>query len=372
MEKSKRPLTPKVRALVSPDRQSRRPVGRLTAPQIDALTAIATGVLIDAEASAQLAISALAEGAPDRAIPVLRIVLTDVSRSQSDKISAARALGSIGSAEAEAVILESFPQADARVQQELLGSLGKFGSKRVTTAFSWQSALDDPATQRQLDFARALISHRHGLDGPFLSLVSAAEPAPLDDDALAEVELRIKAPAATAVDRQRLVGSTYGIDLDVRSIGMRCGPTDWTLFLNSSLGPSLAELEPLFARPWLAGVLAQRYPGRERGSIRLVVLARPIDNEVRLEFARADGEVIYVGNVQRAGDRLEFAVSDVDRPGHVPTSVTGTIGPRDIVVTRSMTLATRSGVRDTLNVETRSGDHRADPKALPRRQGRLK
>lgn len=346
-------LTPKIRALVSRDHHARPPVGRLTEAHIAALEAVAAGRVTPGEdVSAPQAISALAEGAPESALPVAVAVLQDDGRPRPDQISAARALGSIGSAKAETAILKLLPSAEPRVQQELLASLGRFASSRAGEALERLTVGDDDATKRQLDFARALIAHRHGIDGPFLREVPVADEPEGQGKQRAKVSLTAKTPAGTTADLRRMAGPVYGIEIAQRGLGLTCGPTDLTVFLNAALGPTADDLAPLFSKPFLAGVIAERYPTGERLSTRLVVLTRPVKQEVHLDLARADGVVAYVGTVTRTGEGLSFIIRDAERAGRAPTHLAGTVTSRGVNLTTAISLTERSGVRATLDVDT--------------------
>ena len=347
-------LTPKIRRLVASDRLARPPVGRLTDEHVEALAAIARRRgRFDEDVSAPRAIAALASGAPEKALPVINAVLSDTSVPRSDRVAAARALGVIADTAAERMVLPHLPRAEPRVQQELLAALGTFGSARAARALREEVLrAADPALEQQLSFTRALIAHRHGLDGPFLPERAPAEPPRGRRGDRATVELSIKTSRGVATDERELVGSTYGIAFADRGFRMRCGPADWTVFLHEALGPTPTQLGPLFERPWIAGVLAQRYPAREALTTRMVMLTRPVGDAVRLEFARADGAVMYVGDVRRTGGDVGFTVADVDRPGRAPTQLSGTLTTRGISV-RGVVLATRSDVRTAEDVSVR-------------------
>ena len=246
------PLTPKVRRLVERDRLSRPPVGRLSGTHIEALSGIATRrTRHDADVSAPRAIAALATGAPEQAIPVIKIVLEDSSAPQPDQVAAARALGAIANSAAERLILRQVARAEPRVQQELLTALGTFGSARTAAALTEELfSSPDMALQRQLTLTRALIAHHHGLDGPFLPPHAAAEKPRGRRGDLTKVELSTKTGRALAADLQRLKGSSYGISFAERGFRLRCGPSDWTMFLNEALGTTPTLLAPLFeSRP---------------------------------------------------------------------------------------------------------------------------
>ena len=352
MSPEQRPrLTPKLLDLVAHDRQSRPPVGRLTRAHVEALTAVAhRQPPHDATLSSPRAIAALAEGSSAaNALPVIQDVLADASAPQPDQIAAARALGSIATPDAERVILEHLGTAEPRVQQELLAMLGTFASSAAAAPLSALTTVDDQALRRQLAFAQALIAHRNDLDGPFLP-PSAPAKAPRKLQAGVEVSFAVKPAPAVAAERKKLTGPTFGIALAPRALGIKCGPADWTVFLNESLGPSPKGLAPIFERPWIAGVAAQRYPGGERLASRMVMLTRPAGNQVRVELVRADGEVMYVGSAKRSEAGIAFTISDAERAANASTRLAGELTPRRVELQTSAVSATRRGVRTAKDV----------------------
>ena len=155
---TKRPprLTPKLRDLAAPDRLDRPPPGRLTAAQVELLALVARRPEeFDEPVSAARAIAALAEGRPDAALPVLADVLSDSTAPRSDRVAAARGLGAIATPEAEALLLRSARDRDARVQQAVFAALGWFGGLEVARELGKVQPADVHA-RRQLELARAL------------------------------------------------------------------------------------------------------------------------------------------------------------------------------------------------------------------------
>jgi hypothetical protein len=343
-------LTPKLLDLVARDRQSRPPVGRLTPAQVEALSAVAKRQPpYDVTVDSSRAIAALAEGGSTaKALPVIQDVLADASAPQPDQVAAARALGSVATPGAERVILGQLDKSEPRVQQELLAALGTFGSPAAAAPLSELTTVDDPDLRRQLAFARALIAHRHDLEGPFLAPEAPAKRRQLTKGV--DISFSVKPARAVTADRTKLTGSTFGIGLAPRALGMKCGPADWTVFLNESLGPTPKDLAPAFERPWIAGVAAQRYPGREGLATRMVILTRPEGSGIRIELARADGEMMYVGSAKRSDAGIAFTISDVERPASASTRLTGVLTARGVELESSAVSATRRGVRTTEDV----------------------
>lgn len=159
-----RRLGRKVRELVNPDRLDRPEVGRLTRAEVQTLTAAVTDPRAFAEpVSVRHALHALAVGAKGEvAVPVLADVLAGRRTSETERVVVARELGGVATPAAEASLTRHVRERNPRVQQAVLAGLGTFAGPRTLRD------LADDATRRQLALTRALIAHRHGLDGPFL------------------------------------------------------------------------------------------------------------------------------------------------------------------------------------------------------------
>lgn len=341
---AQRILTPKIRALVATDRLSRPPVGRLTSRHVESLTAIARGAAdFDEDVSARRALSALAEGArPEHAVPVLAEVLSDVDAPTPDRIAAARGLAHVATQEATEALLPRLRERDPRVQQAVIAGLGQVGGPTELAQVAKLPVPADTATRRQLTFTKALIAHRHGLDGPFLP-EEPTSSADVPDEQRVRVTLRLQSPQKTAADRERLVGSRWGITLAERSYAVGCGRSSFTLFANKEVGESVTSAERTFERPLIAGVLARWYPRNVRATPQLLILTRPQDEGARLELVRTDGRVDYVGQLAPRGTAVGFRVTNAERAATSETLVEGNVTGRGI----RLEVAFSSSRRDT-------------------------
>jgi hypothetical protein len=345
------PLSPKVRELVASDRLARPPVGRLTDVQAGQLAAVARRAqLPDAGVSRALAVRALAEGAKaDVAVPVLKSILSDRKASVTDRVAAARGLRRIATPAAERALL-SQTRADDRVQQAVVAALGQFGGASAARTLGKLEAPADVASYRQWVFARALIAHRHGIDGTFVVENQIVERARGRPQQMATFAARTRSTPATKAALARLHGERYGIDFADRCHSIECGPAKWEFFVNEQLTRSSTALARLFERPWIAGLLAQWLPGEEALQSRLVVLARPSGSAVRLDVVRPDGQVAYVGAAVRGEGDIGFRVSDVARAGTAPLNVDGRLARTSIAIDRATVFASRVAVRTAIEI----------------------
>jgi hypothetical protein len=345
-------LSSKVRELTATDRLARPAVGRLTGAQVGQLAAVVQRrQAFDVALSPARAIHALAEGAkPDVAMPILEAVLADRKAAVPERVAAARGLRHIATPAAERALISQIRVSDPRVQQEVIAALGRFAGPSAGRRLGRLEAPSDLATYRQWVFARALIAHRHGLDGPFLAEKPFVERSRGRPEQMASFAARTKTAKAMNTARAELRGEQYGIDFADRCHSIECGPSKWEIFINGELTRSSTGLEKLFERPWLAGLLAQWLPQEEALQSRFVILARPSGSAVRLDVVRADGEVVYTGTAGRTGSAISFRVSDVVRAGTAPLNVTGRFTPSGIEIDKATVFASRVAVRRALAI----------------------
>jgi hypothetical protein len=347
-------LSPKVLELVAADRLGRPPAGRLTAAHVDQLTSVARRTQsFDVQVSPAHALRALASGAQPRvAIPILDAVLSDSKAPAEDRIAAARGLATAGTAPAEGALLSHLRIRNTRVQQAVLAAVGTIGSAEAAEPLACVALPRDPASRRQLAFARALVAHREGLDGPFLTEVRAIERRAGPPTDMVTINFRVRtADATTSAVVHRLSGTTYGIAIAERGITVECGPAEWMVFLNKSIGQPADRLATLFDRPWIAAIATQATPGREALITRLVILTRPVGRAAHVDVVRADGEIVYTGSAERGGGGVEFAITDVERPATAPLTLAGRLTATRVELDTAVIFASRVDVRKTTPAE---------------------
>ena len=185
------------------------------------------------------------------------------------------------------------------MQQAVFAALGWFGGLDVARELGKIQPADAHA-RRQLALARALIAHRHGLDGPFLPGAhgrAIAADRPLQRRPTSRCSA--KTPQATANDLGKVQRT------DVRNRGgaaaatrCTCGRREWTVFVNEELGRSFNALTRLTERPWIAAVLCRWYPERTvaTAAVRRAHPAGP--GCAHVDVVRSDGEIVYAGTAE--------------------------------------------------------------------------
>jgi hypothetical protein len=342
-------LTPRLQRLAAMDPQTRGVVDALTPDEIGILTALARGeqdanvALPPHRAMGLLAIAAT----PDVAIPVLEQVARNASAEATSRVAAVRGLGRIATPETQALLLAHATGGHARVQQAALAALGLFANRSALVALQGVTPPIDESARRQLALTRALIAHREGLSGPFLPEREGVRREAIASNQMNEVTLAMKSAEATTADLAKLTGPTYGIQLAARGYDLRCGRAEWTIFGNAALGGSITADSRLFERSWILALVARWQPVGIAAAVQYVVLSRPVGRSVRLDVARADGEVAYTGSAQPSGPALSFTISDVDRPATSPTTLTGVLDAGSARLDVAIVHATRVATRKT-------------------------
>jgi hypothetical protein len=211
--------------------------------------------------------------------------------------------------------------------------LGAIGGPAVLRALARVAMPGDAAARQQLTWARALIAHRHAIDGTYLPVVDGRErDAPAGDAGAPTVALQTV--AATTRSLARLVGGTYAIALAPRSVSLTWGETTATLFFNRELELP-AGAARLQERPWIVGIVARWRRRRRIGSIRHVMLATPTRDGVRLELVRTDGERIATGRAVAHDGSVWFTLTTLTRSAAPPSRISGWVTARRIELERA-------------------------------------
>lgn len=350
-------LTPRIRQLVATDTYARPSAGSLTSDEVNLLTAVALGDRLEIALSPHRAIGVLAIAAsPEVAIPVLEQVARNTAARSTNRVAALRGLGRIATPEAQASLLGHARDGDPRVQQAAFAALGLFADRSALDTLERLNDPGDEAARRQLSLTRALIAHRNGLDGPFLPEVTGIRREPVAPERMNTVTLAMKTAGETAADQARLSGSTYGIRLADRALALRCGRAEWTIFGNADLGTSITATDRLFERPWIAALLARWLPVGVAATTQYLVLTRPAGRSVRIDVARADGELMYTGSAEPVGSALSFAIADVNRAATAPTTLAGLLDADGVRLDVAIVYDTRVATRHTEPVRTGRSD----------------
>ena len=341
-----KPLPPKLAELVRADRLDRPVQAKLTPASVKTLVEIARDPRSVVEAvSAPRAIQALARSAkPAASIPVLREIVANHGAPTVDRVTAAREIGSLATVAAQNALLANLDTGSPRVLEAVLRALGTFAGPAALRELVKIGEQRDAGVRRQLALTRALIAHRHGLDGPFLPAVPGRTRTKGEIQHPGKLTLELKTARATSTDVRRLVGTRYGIELAPRGADLACAGADWLVLFHRELAPD-AVARRLFDRPWIAALLARWYIRDKAAVVHHLVLTRPEGRSALISVVRADGELMYAGRAVPDGRGVSFTIADVDRPGAAPANIDARIDAKGIELLRVVVSARRVGVR---------------------------
>jgi hypothetical protein len=340
-----KPLPPKLIELVRADRLDRPVPAKVTPANVKILAKIARDPRSFEAVSAPRAIQALARAAkPSASIPVLRGIVADPGAPTVPRITAARELGSLATPAAQRALLANLDTGAPRVLEAVLRGIGAFAGPAALRELMKLGEQRDVGVRRQLALARALIAHRHGLDGPFLPAVAGRTRTKDEIEHHGKLTLRLKTARSTAADLRRLVGTRYGIEIAPRGADLACAGADWLVLFHRDLAPD-AVARRLFDRPWIAALLARWYIRDKAAVVHHLVLTRPEGRSALISVVRADGELMYAGRAVPDGRGVSFTLADVDRPGAAPVNIEARISAKGIELLRVVASSRRVGVR---------------------------
>jgi len=268
----------------------------------------------------------------DTSIPTLARVVSDAAAPVPARVTAARALGLLGTPDAEQALRHRIGVEPPLVLREVLKALGAIGGPAVLRALSRVAMPTDAAARRQLTWARALIAHRHAIEGTYLPALDAR--VRLDAGDAATVTVALQTVAATTKDRARLTGGTYGIELAPRSVSLTWPRSASTVFFNRELDLPLGAAR-LAERPWIVGLVARWRRRHRLATIRHVILATPGRGGVRLEVMRTDGERVATGRVTPQDGSVRFSVVDITGSTAARTRMCGSLSARRVELDRA-------------------------------------
>ena len=335
---NERKLPPRLRRLTDPEQRllSDQVASELTARDVTALREVVarrTGRPADVDLSRAIGALAVRDPSPETATALARFA-ADEREAPIDRAVAAGSLRLIPNPEARQGLIRSLRSPELVVRVEAIKSLGTIGDEGSLTALNAAGRPANPGEERQLTFARALISHRLGLpsgDLPFQPGV-ARRAGPKDE--LIDLSLRPVRPRTIATQHERLHGPAFGIPLSDRvGFELRAGRARWSVLVNGELtegGGVFARSSRIFERPWITALLARHDERTKSSAVQYVVLSDPDDGGARIMVVRTDGEPVYSGELKQPKGLLSFVVHDIARRGTAPTNVRGHLTTRGV------------------------------------------
>lgn len=318
----------------------------LTASHVEALRAIVRRTAVPKQPfSMAKAINELAHADKTRsATRAITSVLADREEAMPDRVVAAWAL-SRGLSGAKAALLDHLTESDRFVRQEVFKSLGIVGDAEALTRLKRLRAVEVPSVAKQLALSKALIAHRHDLDYEHDLYRTGAVRKPGTDEPMVTLSLSPMRKATARAHRERMLGTTYGIDIGDRAFRLKAGRALWTVYVNQALGDD-EQLGGMFDRKWIIALLSRWHIRTDRNEVQYVVLTSPKERSAEIVVARTDGEIMYTGTASKGRDLLRFAMRDVKRPGTAPTNVKGRLTRTGLELDMTVPFGRRQGASE--------------------------
>ena len=281
------------------------------------------------------AISSLAarDRSPETAAALSRFA-ADGREAPVDRAVAAASLRLIPGPEARAGLVRSLKSTEPIVRVEAIKSLGCIGDAATLKALNAVGGGANAGEDRQLDFARALIAHRLGLESDHVPFQHGVARRAGPKEELIPLSLRPVRPRTISVERERLHGSDYGIPLSEKvGFDLHAGKARWAVLVNADItegGGVFARSSRIFERPWITALLARQDERTKASAVQYVVLSDPADDGARIMVVRTDGEPVYSGELKQPRGLLSFVVRDIARRGTAPTNVKGHLTSRGV------------------------------------------
>jgi|GEM_PF-5435843 len=309
-------------------RPSRDAVQKLSDSDVARLRELARQPDLAPEVRRDKVLTVLAERAPDDSTAgVLKEVLDAADRPAHLRTLAAIELGQIKGKVAERALLDHVADADPRVAQRAIQSLGMTGDMESFAALKRVPAEDSPALARQLAFSKRLICHRAGK-------LSDEPVGRFDADWIADDRVRPQALPVRETDRDRL--TAIGERLAGRIEGLTLASDQgFTFQMDRSVqhlvfaeGLKLPERLAVAAKqPLIVGIVAHWEERTQQPEIDTVILSQPMDGGLLIQGFRPDGTPVFEGRGEMTKAGVRFAVTNVKRAGQCRFRLHGSFGP---------------------------------------------
>lgn len=231
-------------------------------------------------------------------------------------------------------------------------SLGRIGGEASLKALDKISDTKSNLVRKEVAFAKALISYRLGIERDTLRFVMADErKIKVNKDTL-KLDVR---PASTKELRNcldLLEGSSYRLNVS-KDFGfkMGCGRTTFMLLMNKdSFGNGI--LSRVMEQKQFAGLVTLRSEETGTYAVQSLVLTSPHESStLDIMVCRTDGTALYSGRGYVKDGAMTFSVSDLERPGSVPSQITGKLSAKGIEFEECYSLRTRQGKRSPMELK---------------------
>ena len=202
---------------------------------------------------------------------------------------------------------------------------------------------------KQLMLAKAIISHRHNLERDDLPV----------KEFIKRDSKNIKAPQKIVFSRlgqDQIVDITDRLDTHYSlskslnlAYGIKCmAQHPFTLLINNEWINNLNKEKPMKE---LAGLLIYTSEKDNETNAQSVIFSDSFKNETRLIICRKDGEILYCGNVERKSGKLQFEISEVERPAAAEVMIKGALTSEGIEFSETFASQHRRNARNPMKEE---------------------
>ena len=254
----------------------------------------------------------------------LEAVLENEREPENLRRVAANHLGKINTPAAIQILVENISTGSQQVLAGILKALGRVGGTAELEAVLKAKEYATGHAAQQAAFAAALISHREGLAGNELPMPDEGSYLKIPEGA-ARLEVTRAAPSDAEMCLRSLASQPFGIEYAEQSIyQLRCVKTVLMILLNRKFAGSEAMAKAA-ERKALPCVVATRNEETGSYSVSFLLLSKParVKGEIDLLVTRSTGDPVLAGTARTHGDRAEFHLRAISRPGAVGIELAG-------------------------------------------------
>jgi hypothetical protein len=256
---------------------------------------------------------------------LLAEIVTDRQRPAELRTAAAVALGRHPSPTGERALIDVVADPDPAVVRRAAEALGRTAGPEALERLETVTPPDGPA-RRSVEFARTLLSYRHGLDRHRLRQPQERSLLTADPRQATEVQPTALRPATTApilADAEKAVPALPFSDRG--AVRFVCGDHEFVILITREIA-NLDGLLALTRRTAVVGAVLEHSPITGRYFLAEYLLTDPASRgeRARLFGVRPDGTVVHVGTLEPTGS---FELRATDTRYSPPVSISGEYHP---------------------------------------------
>ena len=251
-------------------------------------------------------------------------LLANPSESASVRRQAAICLANINTPAALEILMANAKAGDARVAGAVATGLGRIGGREAYDRLQQLRRDVQHHAAMQVDFAAALIAYRLGLEGDHPVASHEAEDLELRSDAARPFRISLADAADAELAIRTVAAEPFGIEFSERHVYyVRCGRSAWMILFNRDFVGEDAIVR-LRTRKACLGLIALKGPQSGRYSPALLMLTAPReDGTLHILVPHTHGHLAFRGSAALHGDRADFSLRSVARPGAFAVDIAG-------------------------------------------------